>query len=825
MRVPVSWLRELCDPGWSVGEIAERLALSGTEVERITTLGPDSGEGFVIGRVSAAEQHPNADRLRVCTVEIGTGEPATIVCGAPNVAAGQTVAVARPGAVMPDGTKLRRAKLRGVVSDGMICSAAELDLGSDHDGIMVIASGEEPAPQPGTPLEEVIALGETVLELEITPNRSDCFGVWGVARELHAISGAPLAEAPWTLDADPTGPPVEAVASVRVEDPDLCPRYTARAFEEVTIEPSPRWLQQRLIAAGQRPISNVVDITNYVMLLTAQPLHAFDLDRVPGGEVIVRRARDGETMTTLDGVERSFETDTLLIADRERATGIGGIMGGQISEVSGETTRVLLEAANFDAVNILRTSSRLALRSEASTRFEKGLHPEMAIRGQRVASRLFTELCGATLRAGTLDVLATPIEPRRLTLRPTRTDALLGQATAPAEQATRLEALGFDVEDPGSGVLEVAVPYERAPDITREVDLIEEVARIGGLSDLPATLPAGGRIGGLTREQSLRRRAEDVLRDEGMGEVKTWTFTSVGEGERLGLAPSDPRSAPVLVANPLSEEGAAMRTTLVSGLLGAAALNHARRAGHVALFESGRIYLRDGEPSVPGSPLAGDFGGVDAPPALEVHRLGGVLSGERSADWRGAGAAGDGFYELKGIVEQLAAALEAELRFAPTSDHAFLWPGRAASVALADGRVIGWLGELHPRVASAHDLPGGSAFELDAAPLLAAARTGVEVFEPVSAMPSLVEDLAVVVAEDVSAETVTGAVRAGGGELVAAVGIFDLYRGEQLGEGRKSLAVRVEFRSTERTLTDAEVAERRAAIESELAEIGGTLRA
>jgi phenylalanyl-tRNA synthetase beta chain len=310
-----------------------------------------------------------------------------------------------------------------------------------------------------------------------------------------------------------------------------------------------------------------------------------------------------------------------------------------------------------------------------------------------------------------------------------------------------------------------------------------------------------------------------------MGEVKNWTFTSRGEGERLGLDTDDPRSTPIIVANPLSEEGAAMRTTLVSGLLGTASLNHARRAGRVALFESGRIYLRSGELSVPGSPLAGDFGGVDAPPALEVHRFGGILSGERRADWRGAGAAGDGFYELKGIVEQLAAALEVELRFAATGEHAFLRPGRAASVAIAGGGAVGWLGELHPRVADAHDLPGGSAFELDAAPLLAAARTGVESFETVSSMPSLVEDLAVVVADDVSAEAVTEAVRSGGGELVGAVGVFDLYRGEQLGEGRKSLAVRVEFRSTERTLTDTEVAERRAAIESELGRIGGTLRA
>ncbi len=402
MKIPYSWLREYCDPGVGVEEIAERLVMTGTEVERIGMVGPPAADGFVVGRVLRAEQHPNADRLRVCRVDSGDGER-TIVCGAPNVAAGQTVAVALPGARMPGGEKLRKAKLRGVSSEGMILSVSELELGEDADGILVLEDG----PAPGTPLAEVLPLAEPVLDLEVTPNRVDCFGIWGVAREVHAISAAPLAPEPWADDADAEGDgQVDDFASVAVDVPELCPRFTARVFTDVTIGPSPLWLQTRLTAAGQRPINNVVDITNYVMLLTAQPLHAFDLDKVPNGALSVRVAEDGETMTTLDGVERRFDAETVLVCDENGPSGIAGIMGGQSSEVSTGTTRVLLEVANWNGTNILRTSRLLGLRSEASSRFEKQLHPELCMRGQRIASRLLVELCDARLVPGTIDVAA-----------------------------------------------------------------------------------------------------------------------------------------------------------------------------------------------------------------------------------------------------------------------------------------------------------------------------------------------------------------------------------------------------------------------------------
>ena len=468
MRAPYSWLREYCDPGVGPEQLAERLVMTGTEVERVTTVGPPQPDGFVIGKVLRAEQHPDADRLRVCAVDVGESER-TIVCGAPNVAAGQTVAVALPGARMPSGEKLRKAKLRGVASEGMILSASELEVGEDHDGIMVLDEGLAA----GAPLAETLPLAEPVLEIEVTPNRVDCFGIYGVAREAHAITAAPLAEEPWAQDAEAAGEgEVTDLASVTVEVPELCPRFTARVFTDVKIGPSPLWLQARLAAAGQRPINNVVDITNYVMLLTAQPLHAFDLDKVPGGEIIVRSAAEGEKMTTLDGVERVFDTETVLVCDRDQPSGIAGIMGGQVSEVSEATTRVLLEVACWNGTNILRTSRLLGLRSEASSRFEKQLHPDLCMRAQQIASRLLVELCGAKLVPGTIDVAAEIPEPHRIVLRASRVEGLLGMEISQADQSAYLERLGFGVEADGED-LEVEVPPDRHYAVTREVDLIE----------------------------------------------------------------------------------------------------------------------------------------------------------------------------------------------------------------------------------------------------------------------------------------------------------------------------------------------------------------
>ena len=641
MRIPVAWLREYCDPGLSAEEIADVLTLAGVKLERIHGVGVGDPAQFVVGKVLTAGQHPDADRLTVCTVDTGAGEPSTIVCGAPNVAAGQIVAVARPGAIMPDGTELGAAKLRGVRSEGMILAEDEVGIGGDHDGIMVL---DEALPV-GAPLQEHLPIVDEVLEIEITPNRPDAMAVYGVARDVHAVTAAPLAEDPTKRDADPSGSDsAEDHASVEIADPEICLRFTARVFEDVKIGPSPLWLKQRLMAAGQRPISNVVDITNYVMLTTTQPLHAFDLDEVRGRRIVVRRARDGETMTTLDGAERTFTSEMALVCDAEGPSGIAGVMGGLISEVSDKTTRVLMEAATWVGPNIMRTSKALGLRTEASARFEKQLHPEQAIAAQRLAARLMVELCGARIVSGTIDAYPTPAEPREVPLRAARMEKLLGERIEEETAKGILGRLGFELVGDEQGTTSWLVPPWRDSDVQREVDLIEEVARIHGLDKLPTTLPARGEaIGHLTGSQRLRRRLEDLLRDRGMLEAISYSFTSREKLSRLRLTGVEPLE----IENPLSEDHGVMRPLLLPGLLDAAQHNAAHGRAGVALFESGHAYLPSGplEPAPEGSPRG-------ATPADEHHRLGAVLTEASPAGWRTPAREAD-FYAAKATVEAL----------------------------------------------------------------------------------------------------------------------------------------------------------------------------
>jgi phenylalanyl-tRNA synthetase beta chain len=828
MRVPLSWLDSYCDSGLDPAELAERLTMTGTEVERLEHAGAADPEGFVVGAVLSAEPHPDADRLKICQVDVGEGGPRTIVCGAPNVAAGQTVAVALPGAVMPGGQKLGKARLRGVESSGMILSEAEMEIGSESDGIAVLAEAGTASPAaPGASLGELLPISEPVLELEISPNRPDCLGIYGIAREVHAITANELAPEPWAEDAEATGEgQVGDYASVRVEVPELCPRFTARVFTNVEVGPSPIWLKQRLSAAGQRPINNVVDITNYVMLITGQPLHAFDLDKVPGGELIVRRAAAGEKMTTLDDVERTFDSDAVLVCDRNGPSGIAGLMGGQVSEVAEETTRVLMEVANWDGPNLLATSGKLGLRSEASTRFEKQIHPALTTRAQRIASRLMIDLCSARLVPGTIDVDAGAYQPAELVLREERMLGLLGMEISLGSAAEYLGRLGFDTVVAGrSGeTIAVRVPPDRHFDVTREVDLIEEVGRVHGIDQhLPATLPARPPgVGALEPHQRFLRRAEDILRDAGLDQAITWSFVS--PEAQAGLGPGGARDgrSGMRVHNPLSEDQSVMRTSLLGGLIDAATLNLARGAGRVALFESGRVYL-PAPPPAAGGVLDGNFAGKRPPPAHEPHRIGAIVCESLAApSWRGEAAAAD-FYLGKGLIELLGRSLRAELEISPGM-LPFLHPGRAAEITIA-GQSAGWLGELHPRVAAAADLPAAVVFELDAGKLFAASAEGAEVYEDLTSFPALYEDLAIVVADDVTAAEVRAAIRAGGGDLLRESRIFDVYEGEQVGAGKRSLAVRLEFRAADRTLTDEDVGEPRAAIIAALERIGGTLRA
>jgi phenylalanyl-tRNA synthetase beta chain len=799
MRVPLEWLHEYCRPALDTATVAERLTMTGTKVEGIEHHGVGALDRFVVGRVLDAGKHPDADRLSVCVVDVGDGATSQIVCGAPNVAAGQTVAVAKPGAVMPDGSTLGKARLRGVESHGMILAEDELAIGTEHAGILVL---EGDGLAPGTPLTDVLPIATEVLELEITSNRPDCLSIYGVAREAHAATGAKLGTAPWTPDPGTAGQ-IQGV-TVEVLCPDLCPRFTARLYEEVKIGPSPPWLKARLTAAGQRPISNVVDITNYVMLLTGQPLHAFDLDRVAGHELTVRRAREGERVQTLDGQTRTLDTEMVLIEDADGPTSIAGVMGGARSEVTDDTTRVLMEIATWDGPSIHRTSWTLGLQSEASLRFEKQLQPEQPIQAQAVATRLMIELCGARLVPGTVDVGGPGPEPITIRLRDARVSGLLGAPIARDRCAEILQALEFTTAEAPDG-LDVTVPAFRRADVTREADVIEEVARLDGLEKLPATLPSRhGASGRLTETQRLRRRATDALAAQGLDEIVGWSFVGPDLAQRLRLA-----DRPALeLENPMSIEQSQLRTTLLGSLLDVARHNRAHGAATLRLFEAGPVYLSAGEGRL----------------AREPHRVGALLTGcVRPPTWRAPEPPRADFFAAKGVLAGLLEALRAPWSV-EGSDHPFLHPGRAATIVVAGGPA-GWLGEIHPLVAAQWDIDETvAAFELD---LDAVPRPATPLYEDVTGFPEVREDLAVIVGDDVAAADVLEMVRRAGAPLLARADVFDVYRdAERVGAGNVSLALRLVYRAADRTLTDEEVAGPRAAISEALAgELGGRVRA
>ena len=762
MRVPLSWLRDYVPIEMPLEQLAERLSVSAAEVKTIERRGVPDTDGnlgmFLVGRVLEAGKHPNADRLQLCQVDVGEAEPRQIVCGAWNFATGATVAVALPGAVLPGGQTLERARLRGSVSDGMILSERELELGQDHTGILVLQDGE-----PGTPLADVLPIDETVLELETTGNRPDLLSVYGVAREIAALFDLELAPVPGREPERAGDVPVD----VTIEDFDRCPRYIGRLFQNVGVGPSPPWLRARLTAAGMRPISNVVDVTNYVMIALGNPLHAFDFATLAGGRIVVRRARPGEQLRTLDGILRSFDERDLMIADGERATAIAGIMGGEETEVTQSTSEVLLEAANFEPTGLLETSDRLKLRTDGSNRWEKGVDPYLAEPAARLATQLIVELSGARW-IGHVDVKGELPERPVVRYRPARADALIGLETAPEQQRSLLERLGFDVSD--SWV--VTVPTWRARDVRREVDVIEEVAR-ARLDAVPFTLPRRRQMfGRLTREQRLRRRVEDALAGIGFSEAYT-----------ASLVASDDDPQALALPEPQTVEQAVLRTSLVPSLIEAARRNVDAGNERIALFEIARVYLPSGD-KLPD----------------EHMRVAGIVAG--------------GFAPAKGAVEALYAALKAEPAF-KRGEHPLFHPGKAARLD------AGWVGELHPRV---WDEPWG-AFELELAALLAAARDPV-VYEDLLSYPAVKQDLAFVVDDDVPAGSLVDAARDAAGPELREVRVFDVYRGEQIGEGKKSVALAVAFQSPDRTLSDEDAAALRERIVSTLAErFGATLRA
>jgi phenylalanyl-tRNA synthetase beta chain len=686
---------------------------------------------------------------------------------------------------------------------------------------------------PGTPLADVLAIETDVIELEITPNRPDCLGVYGVARELHAATNESLAPEPW-LDDEGSEGPVEG-AEVVVECPELCPRFTARVFEDVKIGPSPPWLKARLMAAGQRPINNVVDITNYAMLLTSQPLHAFDLDRVAGGKLTVRRARESEQVQTLDGQTRTLDAETIVIEDGDGPTSIAGLMGGARSEVVPETTRVLMEVATWDGPTIHRASWRLGLRSEASSRFEKGLQPEQCMHAQAIATRLMIECAGARVAPGTIDVAQSLPPLQVLRLREARVESILGIAVPAERQREILQALDFGCEtaeggDPTEGGLDVTVPALRRADVTREVDLIEEVARIDGLERLPATLPARrGAAGRLSHAQRVRRVAEDAMVGRGLYEVVGWSFAEHSLLDRLQLPLEHEMRRVVTLENPMSDAQSIMRPALLGSLLDAARHNVARNGPDVAIFESGTVYraLADATDDAPRTKRHG---------ADEHHALGVLLSGALAPrSWLGEPAQAD-FFAAKALLAGLLDSLHVHWSV-KQAQWPFLHPGRSAAVLArvpegagggehAEGKplTLGFVGELHPLVASAWGIERTTAaFAIDLGKLALAAPE-VVAFEAFGSFPVLRQDIAVTLPEDVPARDVLHGVRRAGGEELDGAEIFDVYAGSQVGEGRRSLALALSLRSLARTLTDEDVAPARERIVAALAELGGELR-
>ena len=784
MLVSLKWLREYVDlrGDLDVDAFAERLTMASAEVEGVARIGGWDRELVTVGAVLSVDPHPNADRLVLATVEYGGDEPQTVVCGAPNVAAGQRIAFAREGAELIDArngerTKLKRAKIRGVESSGMVLSERELGLSEEHEGIL-----ELPADAPvGVALADY--LGDVVLDLHTWPNRADMMSMVGIAREVAALSGAGL-RLPDDGHAEDGGP-IEDIVAVEIADPDLCARYLATVVEGVLIGPSPQWLQQRLRAAGQRPINNVVDVTNYVMLEWGNPLHAFDADRIEG-TIVVRLAREGERLTTLDGEDRALRDDTLLISDDSRPIALAGVMGGIDSEVSEATTNVLLEAAQFDAASIRRTSTRLHLRSEASSRFERGLSPELAARASRRATKLLVEVCGGSARAGVVDVYPRPRQGTSVTLERERLDRVLGFHVPSDEVESALGALGFEVArgDGGSGErFVVDAPWWRT-DIAIPDDLAEEVVRIAGYDRLPATT-VSGRIppheGAPLPE--LRDRVRHALVAAGLQEVITYPLTTEDQLRRVQPADELEANPPLRVRNTLSSEHEVLRTSLRHSLLETVDRNLRAGADEVAIFEAGRVYQPRRDASGP-LPDEREFV-VGALCDAERDRWGSAL--ERPLD----------FFDGKGVLEELADRLAVAFEFSPHEEHALL-AGRTARLAVG-GTPVGVLGEVHPATLEAFDIAQPVAlFELDLAALLGAVPER-RAAAAVSRFPAVEQDLALVVDEGVPAGALQALIEES--RLVAAARVFDVYRGEQLPDGKKSIAFAIRYQALDRTLT------------------------
>ena len=788
MRVPIGWLRELCPTDLSPEALGDLLALKGAHLESLER--PWEGlEGVVVARVLEVRDHPNAGKLCVALVDAGEG-PVQVVVGVRNMAPGDLVPWARPGSRVPTlETPLGAKELRGEVSNGMLCSPRELAVSQEHEsGILLLDGGLEA----GADLKTALGLDEVVLDLEIESNRPDLLSVAGIAREVAGATGAPLV----LPDVSVREATEEAatVATVEIKDADGCPRYLARVIRGAAGGRTPTRVQARLSACGVRPISPIVDATNYVMLELGQPLHAFDLRALAGPGIVVRRSEEGERLTTLDGVERDL-VDDLLICDLEGPVAIAGVMGGATSEVGPATTDVLLESAYFEARSVLRTSRRLQLLTEASVRFSRGTDPDVVGPAAARAARLIAEWAGGEVLRGAIDAGAAPPR-RRLELRPSRASTLLGYPVTAADAIDALGSIGIPAVE-RDGVLDVEAPSFR-PDLEREEDLIEEIVRVQGYDRLPSTIPRIRQVGGEQDSYRGRRRVRELLVRAGLREAASLTFASEADVALMGDGPA------VRVGNPPSAEEPFLRTSLVPRLLEAAGRNRQRGIDPVALFEIGHVF-RVGDP-------------VD-----EREHVAVVLVGSGEVDL-GAEDRPLDVLDAKGVVEGLLSGLGVDWELDPGAERPF-HPGRSGSV-LVDGRTVGVVGEIHPAIAAGRDLDDRVAVaELDVTAL--AIRVGEPVtFRDVPRFPPVRRDLAVVVAEEVPVGTVHATIRDAAGGLLGRSRLFDVFRGGSIPEGRKSLAFAIEFRAPDRTLTDQEIEPLIASIVERLAEeFGGELRA
>ena len=802
MKASLKWLSEYVEIPSDTKAFCDRLDLTGTGVEGVEHLG-DSFDHIVTAQVVTKEKHPDSDHLWVCMVDVGEAEPLQIVCGAQNFEAGDHIVTALVGAELPGGVKIKKSKLRGVVSNGMNCSERELGLGNDHSGIMILP----PDAPVGVPFADYAGLGDTVLDLEITPNRPDCLSIVGLAREVGAMYQVPVkSPLPQMADAlalDDGAEPVDEVVDITIDDPVRCPRYTARVIRNCKVGPSPDWMVERLNAIGQRSINNIVDVTNYILFLFGQPLHSFDLDKLADSDghahILVRAAEDGEQFTTLDGEDRTLSSDMTVIATPEHgAVALAGVMGGLASEVTDETTNILLEAATFEPGRTSRTSRNLGLFSESSMRYERGVDDQDMVARSAAAAALIAEVSGGTVSAaagnelGIVDEWPLPSTPRVLRLRIPRLQAMMGDDIPRDFIEDSLTRIGCAVSaGDNDDELQVVAPTFR-PDLVREIDLYEEVLRLWGMDRIPATLPAGrGRYGVRSQTEHVMDTINKTMTASGLNETITYSFAEPDDLARLRMS-SEGLGEPVELINPMNVEQSVMRQSIIPGLLRSVAHNQSHGVKNVQLYETGNVF----------------FAAEGRKQPKERRRLAAVLVGAMGdAGWNQQPAAFD-FFDGKGIIESLARELAIpKLRFKAleAEDAPHLQPGRAAEV-YSGGSKLGWLGELHPLVVAAFEVEGPVvAFELDVEALVKA-NTPARDYVDVPQFPAVSIDQAFVVAEDVPHEKMMQVMKSAGGKLLESVQLFDVYRDPvRVGPGKKSMAYSLTYRAADRTLTSEEV--------------------